>query len=260
MLASDFGPDPLKPEYSYLKGDITRSYTEKVKNHQRAFVFLNFKNAQVPAAMIVFDYIVASNKEFKKTWLLHCVQEPVFNGNVCTVVRNEKSYNGKLVNNVLLPLPENTLLTKVGGPGKEFYVEGNNYPQRLQNDNNSGDGAAWRIELSSKTPIEMDVFLNVMQMTDANNMQLLPVEKFDTGPMTGVQIADRIVLFSKNGRLENLPITLNIKGTGTFKVLITDLEKGNWEITGPQSPGLVRNDRNLIYFQAIAGNYVIAKK
>ena len=260
VKAYHFGPDPVRPEYSYLKGDITQAYTDKVKNHQRAFVFLNLCNTQVPAAMIVYDYITSSNKNFKKTWLLHCVQEPVFSENVCTVVCNEKGYDGKLVNTVLLPLPQNIHLAKTGGTGNEYSVNGINYPQRLQRENNAGDGVAWRIELSPKTPSETDVFLNVMQVTDAGNTQLLPVEKIETDLMTGVIIGDRIVLFAKSGNPENSPVALNIKGTGTFKVLITDLEKGNWEITGPKAPGIVRNDHDLVYFQATAGNYMITKK
>ena len=260
VLAHHFGPDPQKPAYSYLKGDITRAYTDKVKNYQRAFVFLNLDNDQVPAAMIVYDYIVAANKDFKKTWLLHCLQEPVFNGNVCTVNCNEKGYHGKLVNTVLLPAPQNTVLAKVGGAGNEFSVGGINYPQRLRSENNSNDGALWRIELSPKTPSETDVFLNVMQVTDAGNTQLLPVEKIETETMTGVQIGDRIVLFAKNGNSESRPVSLSIKGSGTFNVLITDLEKGNWEITGPKALGFVRNDHHLVYFQATAGDYVITKK
>ena len=260
VMAHDFGPDPVKPDYSYLKGDMTRVYTEKVKNHQRSFVFLNFYNDRVPAALIVYDYVEASNREFKKTWLLHCVQEPAFNGNVCTVVRNEKGYNGKLVNTVLLPLQQNTNLAKAGGAGNEFSVGGVNYPQRIRNDNHWSDGAVWRIELSPKTPSEADLFLNVMQVTDAGNNQLLPVERMETDALTGVKIGDRIVLFAKNGTPVNNSITLNIKGSGAIKILITDLEKGNWEITGPQSPGLVRVDQNLIYFQAIPGSYVIKKQ
>ena len=260
VKAYDFGPDPQKPDYSYLKGDITRAYTDKVKNHQRAFVFLNLHNEQVPAALIVYDYLVTSNKSFKKSWTLHSVQEPVFNGNTCTVVCNEKGYNGKLVNTVLLPLPQNISWTKIGGPGHEFRVGGVNYPNKHRIENHSGDGAAWRAELSPTTPSETDVFLNVMQVTDAGNNRLLPVEKIETDGLTGVQIADRIVLFAKDGQPVNHPIHLKIKDTGLTKVLITDLEKGHWEITGPKSPGLVRVYNNLIYFQATAGNYIITKK
>ena len=259
VLAHDFGPDPAKPDYTFLKGDMSNAYTDKVKNFQRSFVFLNLSNDKVPAALIVYDYLEASNKEFKKTWLLHCVQEPVFNGNVCTVVRNEKGYSGKLVNTVLLPLPQNTNLAKVGGTGNEFTVGGKNFPQRIRNDNHWSDNPAWRIELSPKTPSETDVFLNVMQVTDAGNMQLLPVEKIETETMTGVKIGDRIVLFAKNGRPVNSDINLNIKGNGTLKVLITDLERGNWEITGPQSPGFSKVDNSVVYFNATAGNYVIKR-
>ena len=262
VLAYDFGPDPVQPDYSYLKGDITHAYTGKVKNHQRTFVFLNLKNTQVPAVLIVYDYVVSSNKDFKKTWVMHCVPEPVFTDNCCTVtLKNDvKKYNGKLVNTVLLPLSQNIIWEKVGGPGNEYTVEGKNHPQQLQNEDNSNDNADWRIELSPKIPSETDVFLNVMQMTDADNTRLLPVDKIETERLTGVQIGDRIVLFAKNNHLENLPINLNMKGSGTFKVLITDLEKGNWEISGPKSPVIVRNDQNLIYFQALAGNYLITKK
>ena len=259
-LAYGFGPDPVKPDYSYLKGDITAAYTGKVKNHQRAFVFLNLNDEQIPAAFIVYDYIVSSNKDFKKTWLLHCAQEPVFSGNVCTVVRNEKGYNGKLVNTVLIPSAQNTILSKVGGPGNEYNIGGINYKQHFRSENNSGDGAIWRIELSPKTPSETDVFLNVMQVTDAGNNRLLTVEKIEADHLVGVQISDRIVLFAKNGYPESLPIHLNIKGKGSFNVLITDLEKGNWEITGPKSPGMIRNDQNYVYFQAIEGNYQLLKK
>ena len=260
VLAHDFGPNQMTPEYSYLKGDITAAYTNKVSNHKRAFVFLNFNNTQVPAALIVYDYLVSSNKDFKKTWLLHCAEEPVFNGNVCTVERKAKGYNGKLVNTVLLPLQENMNLAKVGGSGNEFSVAGKNYPQKFSNSNNSGDGAIWRIELSPKTSATTDVFLNVMQVTNSGNNNLLSVQKIETDRMTGVQIGDRIVLFSKTGNSESLPVNLTISGSGTFKVLITDLEKGNWGITGTQSPGTVRNENNQIYFQATAGNYVITKK
>jgi len=259
VLAHDFGPDPIKPEYSYLKGDITRSYTNKVRNHQRAFVFLDFDNPQIPAALIVHDYVVSSNANFKKTWLLHCVQEPTFDGNVTTIVRNEKGYNGKLVNTTLLPLSSNTHLAKIGGAGKEFSVGGINYAQYLSNpSNNAWDGAIWRVELSSKAASETDVFLNVMQVTDANNNRLLSVEAIETTALTGTQIADRIVMFSKNGNLVNTTIDLTITGSGTFKTLLTDLENGNWTVSG--GIGTIVSANNLIYFEATAGNYVITRR
>ena len=265
VLAHDFGPNALTPEYSYLKGDITPAYTSKVSTHKRAFVFLTLSSpsqggGEIPAVLIVYDYVVSSNASFKKTWLLHCVQEPTFNDNVTTIIRDQKGYNGKLVNTTLLPLSGNTSLTKVGGIGNEFTVGGVYYPQSMVNSNNSWDGAIWRVELSPKTASQTDVFLNVMQVTDADNNNLLPVEAIETTQMTGVQIGDRIVLFSKNGNLINSTVNLNIEDNKTFKVLITDIEKGNWEIKGPQLLSTIKNENNLVYFEASKGDYVITKK
>lgn len=263
VLAHGFGPDSMKPEYSYLKGDITQAYTGKVRNYQRAFVFLNLNNSQVPAALVVYDYLVSSDKNLKKTWLLHCVQEPVLNGNTCQLVRNEKGYNGKLVNTTLMPLPGNLVMEKTGGQGNEFSVNGINYPQRMVAENNSSDGAAWRVEVSPKNPSETDHFLNVMQVMNGSGKPVA-VGKIETDRLVGVKIADRIVLFSKNGEVENRSIHLEITGKGMHKLLITDLEKGLWEISCPGNPsntvGTVSNDNNLIYFQALPGNYLIAMK
>ena len=55
VLAHGFGSDAQAPDYSYLKGDITRAYTRKVKEAKRSFVFLNLKSETVPAALIVYS-------------------------------------------------------------------------------------------------------------------------------------------------------------------------------------------------------------
>lgn len=65
-LAHGFGPDACKPDYSYLKGDITQAYTDKVKEAKRSFVFLNLHSTEVPGALIVFDKVVSSDPQFKK--------------------------------------------------------------------------------------------------------------------------------------------------------------------------------------------------
>jgi heparin/heparan-sulfate lyase len=54
------------PEYTYLKGDITRAYSEKVRQVVRSFVFLNLRNARVPAALVLFDRVVAADPALRK--------------------------------------------------------------------------------------------------------------------------------------------------------------------------------------------------
>ena len=115
VLAHGFGPDAQAPDYSYLKGDITQAYTRKVKEAKRSFVFLNLKSETVPAALIVYDKVSASNPDFRKYWLLHSIEEPMLEGNTFTVRRTKDGDSGMLHNTVLLPQADNLRIDKVGG-------------------------------------------------------------------------------------------------------------------------------------------------
>ncbi|MBC7887863.1 MAG: heparinase II/III family protein [Ferruginibacter sp.] len=265
VLAHAFGPDSIKPEFSYLKGELSAAYSSKVKSFKRSFVFLNFNDKTVPAALIVFDNITTSNKDFKKYWLLHSVQEPSIKGIYTTVVRNEKGYSGKMINTTLLPAVDNLHISKIGGSGNEYHVFGKNYPQSPNNDSNSMDSASWRIEVTAKKAVADDIFLNVMQVMDENlhtQKISLPV-KFETDKLTGTKVGDRIVLFSKNGETITDKFMLNIKGNGIFKVLITDVQQGNWEIKSLSNKMHIqdmKNNEEVLYFIIKAGSYVISKK
>jgi hypothetical protein len=266
VLAHAFGPDSIRPEFTYLKGDLTKAYSNKVKSFIRSFVFLNLNNATIPAALLVFDNVVSANKDYKKYWLLHCVEEPQINGNQTTVTRTGKGYGGKLINTTLLPIRDDLSLTKVGGSGNEYTVFGTNYPQSFQNPAiSSGDSAVWRIEVSPKIASANNLFLNVMQVMDAG-VNAPPARlpgKFNNEQFTGAKVGDRLVLFSKTGALVNQSFSLRITGSQAMKVLITDVKTGSWIVRSVNavrhSPGLIKNTQSLLYFQAEPGNYIIQK-
>jgi len=267
VLAHDFGPDTMKPEYTYLKGELALAYSKhKVESFKRSFVFLNLLNDKVPAALVVFDRVSSTIKDFKKTWLLHTVEEPVISSITTTAKRTAKGYDGQIVNTTLLPLATNLTINKVGGKGNEFSVFGKNFPQSYPSENNNWDGALWRIEVSPKESANKDNFLNVMQVMDysGNKNSALKVEKIETEAFVGTKIGDRMVLFSKNSEIENQTIKLEVTHSGITKVLITDLAMGTWDIqcinNKKQSVGKVKNSKNLIYFNAGKGKYVITKK
>lgn len=261
VVAHSFGPDSLSPEYSYLKGDITNAYTKKVKGHTRSFVFLNLSNDDIPAAFIVYDYVASSSQDYKKTWLLHCIQEPIIDGQTFQIIRDEKGYNGKLVNNVLLPQADDLLIRKEGGQGKEYTVSENNYSNHLIPSNNSGDGAAWRVEVSPISPSAINQFLNVMQVMDADcKIPALSVKKIETKEMIGARIYNRIVLFSKNGNAAEQPIKLTINGEQPVKVLITDVKAGKWQIMNEKAAiSFVNSTDGCLYFTTLPGEYSITK-
>ncbi|MEO7766994.1 MAG: heparin/heparin-sulfate lyase HepB, partial [Ferruginibacter sp.] len=266
VLAHEAGPDSIQPDFSYMKGELAEAYGNKVKSFRRSFVFLNLHNARVPAALIIFDRVQAFDKNFKKTWLLHSVEEPIIRDNSTTINRHEKGYNGSLVNTTLLPLPGNLLLKKVGGKDSAFTVNGINYPQQIVAADNSGDGAVWRLEESPKESAYADNFLNVMQVMDYGNGndRSLSVGKEETENLVGATIGDRIIFFSKTSEISDKRIDLKVKGDGPKKILITDVANGDWLVTrtGDQknSPGIITSHNNLLYFNAIKGNYRIIKK
>ena len=260
VLANGFGPNTQTPEYSYLKGDITDAYSSKVKEVKRSFVFLNFKDAKIPATLIVFDKVVSSNPEFKKFWLLHSIEQPEINGNKITIKRTLNGDSGMLENTVLLPDLNNAEITSIGGKGKEFWVFGTNYPNdpRL-GDDEANERGAWRIEISPKKAAAEDYYLNVMQVADNSIEKLHEVKRIDGDKIVGVQIADRITTFSKNFIVIDRAFSMTVKGNGNFKFVLTDLLSGTWRILKDgkvlQPAAVVRSDDGVLCFEGTAGEY-----
>ena len=246
VLSNYAGPDSSAPDFSYLEGDLADAYSSKVKDYKRAFVFMNLKNLEHPAALVVYDKVTSSDKNFKKTWLLHSIEPPVIKDNVTTIIRstsvdNSNKYNGKLVNYTLTPDLDDLNIKKTGGSGKEFYSSEGNYPNTPFYENNSVEAGAWRIEISPKTYKESDRFLNVIQVQDyrGKNGALttpLNVKKIDNDYVEGAMIYDRIVLFSKNSDklCSNFSLCVpeaEVK-TELLKFFITNLSEGTWTKNG----------------------------
>ncbi|MCL6605047.1 MAG: discoidin domain-containing protein [Paenibacillus sp.] len=260
IAGHQFGPDPLKPDFTYLKGDLTKAYSSKVSKYTRSFVFLNLKDDTHPAAMIVYDRVNSTNKDFKKYWLLHSEEDPQINENVTTVTRSVYGYNGKLVNTTLLPLKENLTIEKVGGAQKEYFVDGKNYPNPLSSQSALEPGS-WRVQISPTDAQTDDNFLNVMQVMDnVGGPTALPTEMVDSGDMVGAKIADRIALFSKSGDRLNGPVTLDITGDEDhLQYVVTDLAAGYWTVERDgqtaDSQILVSEEGGVLSFNGPSGTY-----
>lgn len=266
VLRHHIGPDAQTPDFSYIKGDLKAAYSAKVRAFERSFVFLNLKNTDYPAALIVFDKVSASNADYKKTWLLHSQLEPDIAGDTITIARTEADYyntyqyNGKLINRTLLPL--NATFTKVGGNGNEFNVAGQNYPILPTHEFSTEEAGAWRVEVSPSERGETDLFLNVMQVMDASStLQALDTTAITSELMTGVKIKDRVVLFAKNSTTIDTEASFALPSPATpLRVLVTDLRAGFWSVSkrgaAPASEHAVSVEGGTLYFAATeAGLY-----
>jgi len=230
VLGHGFGPDASRPAYAYLKGDLTEAYSKKVRQVRRSFVFLNL-GGEPRAALVVFDRVVSANAAFKKYWLLHSMEEPVIAGNNATVALTERGWTGKLVNTTLLPEAGNVEIVKIGGPGKEFWVFGQNFPNQIRGGNpRDFELGAWRVEVSPATPGAEDLLLNVLQVMDRGVEKPLPAARIDAGAFVGVRVADWAVLFNKSGERAAGPVSFSLSGGAPLHCLVTDLAEGAWSV------------------------------
>ncbi len=268
VLAHGVGPDPQMPDFTLLQGDLTDAYGKKVRQVTRSFVFLNLRNARVPAALVVFDRVVSADPAFRKYWLLHALEEPRIDGTTAVVDCTERGSTGRLTLDVLLP-GRKADLSKVGGPGKEFWVFGQNYandvePQRLEQ--SSIEAGAWRIEVSPTTAAVEDLFLNVMQVTDRRSPARWPVRRLDAVGHVGCLIegpdVSWIVLLRPDGRRSAEPVKFTIPGGRPSRILVTDLTPGSWHVRqdGVSEPRelTVSGDSGAAWFTGPAGTWTLS--
>lgn len=244
-------------DWSYLKGDITEAYSDKVDSVKRSFVFCDMHSKKVPAVVVVMDEISAVDSSFRKVFLLHSLEEPSLD-NKCgeyLVCGGPKSHGGILHGTVLWP--SKPLLSKVGGEGHEFDVFGINYPNSVPSDPDLEAGG-WRIELSPSSPSYSDVFLNVIEVSDKSNFRKAKIRRIETDFFRGAAFRSRMVLFCKSGA-EKMEIRLS----GRNIVIICDMPTGEWRIErnglGHKSE-IVSSEEGTIRFEARRGKYVISRQ
>jgi hypothetical protein len=135
--------------YTYVAGDATRSYSAaKLESFVRQFVYLR------PNLFIIFDRVLATRADFEKRWLLHTLFEPEVAGGLVTVWDrgSTKFYLRSF-------LPERARMGVIGGPGREYWVDGKNYRPTRKRDAEAGE---WRIEVSPREHEKYDVFLHAI--------------------------------------------------------------------------------------------------
>lgn len=183
--------------YTYAVGDATRSYSaSKLRLFRRHFLYLP------PDLFVIFDQVEAVDPSFRKTWLLHCVDEPLVNGSISTVVNGP----GRLT--VRTVLPRDAEITVVGGPGRECWVDGRNWPPIEKEWER--DAGAWRLEVSPARPAAQDLFLHVLQTDGADIALPAAVSLIEQGGRVGVRVSAQgrryDVTFSTDGPSAHLAV------------------------------------------------------
>jgi len=199
----------LTKDYTYTAGDATRAYSDhKLKEFTRAFLHLR------PDIFVVFDRVESTRAEFKKRWLLHSQNEPQVSGDTFVISNGP----GKLWGRTLLPAEVTHEV--IGGPGKEFWVQGKNWPPAKPVRDDTG---RYRLEISPSRPATRDYFAHVLFATSADDATYPDVRvSADEAQMTTTikhQEKTYVVTFSKEG-----PLTGRVRITGPGGEVLTDGE------------------------------------
>jgi hypothetical protein len=236
-------------DYVYACGDVTAAYTNiksgtgenksrtrRVKKWFRDFLYIR------PELFVIFDRVVSYNENFTKRWLLHSINEPAIDELKITVLRSDivrhthnwssglehttdkkrkyYQYNGRL--EVTAILPKDSVISKVGGAGHEFDIQGKNYINNHRKKPVSTDPlkgpiepGAWRIEITPDVPAEKDLFLNVLIPLEADRKNPYHAEGVAVleGDVAGSMISDdrNIIYVIFNSREDNLPLNQEIR-------------------------------------------------
>ncbi len=125
-------------------GDATKSYSPaKVSKAIRAFYHLRPEKPGPDAidTFVVFDRVETKKPGAEAKWVIHSLDKPKIDGNRFVITHA----GGQLIGQVLLPVKPKMEI--IGGPGKESFVNGKNYPPKKKSDAEHG---SWRIEMSFK--------------------------------------------------------------------------------------------------------------
>ncbi|MBR0459462.1 MAG: heparinase II/III family protein [Victivallales bacterium] len=159
------------PYHAVIAADATNCYLrKKCKEASRIFVYIK------PDYFVVYDRLESTQPEYQKVFLLHTQGEPSKQSNYW----RSQGGNGALFLRTLLPLDAKTEI--IGGPGKEFWTNGQNFPLNTPSllreiHQSGGIQNTWlgqyRYEISPESPVPRVHFLSLLQAADSALMQMV---------------------------------------------------------------------------------------
>jgi hypothetical protein len=239
-------------DFDYVYGDATRAYngpansdrrnSPKVKLFTRQFVYFRPGPEKKSDRIVVFDRTETTDARFEKRWLLHTSGDPQIDGvekleregkwvyeqaGLVTATNTAAGSAGRLFSRTLLPLARR--LVKIGGPGHEFED-----PYGRQSVSKGYDPrdeyvaqyvGNYRVEVIPAKPSTSDVFLHVLEATDADSSPATPTALLQGTGLVAARVGDRIAAFNP---LE-APLaegSIVVDQPGSYKLLVCDLNAG----------------------------------
>jgi heparin/heparan-sulfate lyase len=196
--------------YAFVSADATRGYGSKAEMVRRTFVFLRNSSG---ASFLIADRVISRVPEHEKVWLLHSMEEPEIREGV-TIIRRTQGRNSGGVLMAQTLLPEKAVARIIGGPGREYWVDGVNYATEKGGD---AEGGSWRVEVSSPAAEREVNFLHALQVFPKEPEKVQFATAVKGQGVTGAALPGWTVLVADGDREQ--PIVYGSGGTGYHLVL-----------------------------------------
>lgn len=202
--------------FAYAATDAPPTYhPDKCAQMVRQFLFLT------PDYFVVFDRVIAKRADYPKTWLLHTGNEPAITGKEFQADQEQ----GRIFCRTLYPA--DAVLEKTGGPGKEFWADGRNWPipahspyfrnLGIQDASDVAENMGrWRVEVKPGMPRTEDVFLYLIQVSDQTVTKMADSRVRETGEQIELTLTARERTYT---------VALNKTGDVGGRLRITEDEK-----------------------------------
>ncbi len=216
--------------YSYISGDITDAYSDKVSEVSRSMLLLDKKEEKKAGILFIMDKITSADAAFKKSFLLHCMSEPVVENNKVIFSRTDNGYNGRLT--LINVYPKNSIISPIGGEGKQWLVNGTNYsplPSYAPALSEDYSAYGWgRVEVSPAEPANTDYLLNIIYIDDADNDTSYEVKGIENELLIGAATDGEVVVFAKNSEREKQSLSFSLDSASQVKV--ANIAEGWWNV------------------------------
>lgn len=224
VRASAFGPDPIRPSYSFFNVDLTAAYTAKVKSYAKSFLFLNLNRKDIPAAIILLDELETNHADFQPYWQINTVEKPTVLPEGFALKSEVQGKSGTTYVDMLKPTALDREVLVYSGDSSA-YVFGDLY----QVESRWPESKGTRIMVNPKQKDTHASYATVFQMTEKPETKL-PIEFVEETNYYRFKLADRIVIMAKADRYLNEEILIDIPGDQKYEIILVGLKHGFWNV------------------------------
>ncbi len=265
VISTDFGPSSKTPLFSYFSVNLKNAYSTKIEDYTRQFCFISLDNDSIPALIVLMDKMITADPNFKKYWQINSHQQPKITGKEFILENSIQGRKGKTHVQLLLPDKENYAV-ELFSEEEAHSSFGTKYdiPARVV-EMNYPETNGHRLMVSPFNSRKSDDFLALFQVV-AGEHNPLDVEFSITKDSYLLAFEEHIISINKKIEITARPFSLKIpkSGKSSRRIIVIGIKEGIWNIKDQTraidfdvvvSPG-----KNTIYFQSIAGDYLITPK